>query len=71
MLWEGFFSGFVEGVRFLSIQHYSLALMHAFDERRFAEAQHLGTLAVAITCVVVFGGFLLLTVRRRKRMDVP
>lgn len=71
VLWEGFFSGFVEGVRFLSIRHYSLALMHALDERRFAGVDHLGTMAVVVTCVVVFGGFLALTVRRLRRMDVP
>ena len=71
VLWEGFFSGFVAGVRFFSIRHYSLAFMHALDERRFAGAAHLGTTAVVVTCIVVFGGFLALSVRRLRRMDVP
>lgn len=71
VLWEGFFSGFVAGVRFLSIRHYALALMHALDPRRFAGMEHLGTVAIVATCVVVFTGFLLLTVRRLRRMDVP
>ena len=36
VLWEGFFSGFVSGVRLLSIRHYAIALMHGLDGRRFA-----------------------------------
>ena len=39
VLWEGFFSGFVSGVRLLSIRHYAIALMHGLDERRFAGAR--------------------------------
>jgi ABC-2 type transport system permease protein len=71
MLWEGFFSGYVSGVRFLSIRHYSIALMHGLDERRFAGADHLGLSAAVVTSVVVFAGFLLLSIRRLRRMDVP
>jgi len=71
VLWEGFFSGFVEGVRLLSIRHYAIALMHGIDGRRFAGTAHL-SLGFAIgVSVVVFGGFLLLSVRRLRRMDVP
>src|SRR4029079_5924458 len=71
VLWEGFFSGFVSGVRLLSIRHYAIALMHALDARRFASGDHL-SLGVAIAMsVLVFGGFLILTVRRMRRMDVP
>ena len=71
VLWEGFLSGFVFGVRFLSIRHYALGLMHAVDPRRFAGMPHLGTATVIVVCVAVFGGFLLLSVRRLRRMDVP
>ena len=39
VLWEGFFSGFVSGVRLLSIRHYAIALMHGLDARRFARAR--------------------------------
>lgn len=71
VLWEGFFSGFVSGVRFLSIRHHAIALMHGLDERRFAASQHL-SLGVAIAVIVVlFGGFLWLSVRQLRRMDVP
>ena len=71
VLWEGFFAGFVQGVRFLSIRYYSLAVMNALDGRRFAEMDHLGPVAVSVMCVLVLGGFLWLTVRRLRRMDVP
>jgi ABC-2 type transport system permease protein len=71
VLWEGFFSGFVSGVRLLSIRHYSIAFMHALDERRFASANHVGTTTVVITSLLVFFGFLILAVRRLRRMDVP
>ncbi len=71
VLWEGFFSGWVSGVRFLSLRHYSIALMHGLDERRFAAADNL-SFGVAIgASVVVFAGFLLLSIRRLRRMDVP
>jgi ABC-2 type transport system permease protein len=71
VLWEGFFSGFVSGVRLLSIRHYAIAVMHGLDERRFASADHLGLTAAIIVSSVVFGGFLLSSVRRLRRMDVP
>jgi len=71
VLWEGFFSGFVAGVRLLSIRHFAIDLMHGLDERRFAAAGHL-SLGVAITTsAIVFVVFLLLTIRRLRRMDVP
>jgi ABC-2 type transport system permease protein len=71
VLWEGFFSGFVAGVRLLSIRHYAIAVMHGLDGRRFAGGDHLGLGAALAVCAVVFGGFLLLAVRRLRRMDVP
>lgn len=71
VLWEGLFSGYVSGVRFFSIRHYAIALMHGLDARRFAAAEHVG-LGVAIAAsAIVFGGFLWLTIRRLRRMDVP
>jgi ABC-2 type transport system permease protein len=71
VLWEGFFSGFVSGVRLLSIRHYAIALLHGMDERRFAGMTQLNLTAAVVISVVVFGGFLLLSVRRLRRMDVP
>ncbi len=71
VLWEGFFGGFVAGVRYFSIRHYSIALMHGLDERRFAATANLSFEAAIVTSVVVIVGFLLLAVRRLRRMDVP
>jgi ABC-2 type transport system permease protein len=72
VLWEGFFSQFVAGVRLLSIRHYTISLMYGLDPRRFAPLDDQLSLWVVVTlCVVVFGGFLLLSVRRLRRMDVP
>lgn len=71
VLWEGFFSRFVAGVRLLSIRHHAIGLMHALDARRFAEATHLDSPVAIATSTVIFGAFLLLSIRRLRRMDVP
>ncbi|HYC52385.1 MAG TPA: ABC transporter permease [Gemmatimonadaceae bacterium] len=71
VLWEGFFSGFVSGVRLLSIRHYAIAIMHGIDPRRFAAGDHLPLSAAIALCLLVIGGFLFLSVRRLRRMDVP
>ena len=71
VLWEGFFAGFVTGVRLLSIRYHSIALMHGLDGRRFAEFDHPALGVVVVTSTIVFAGFVLLSVRRLRRMDVP
>ena len=71
VLWEGFFAGFVPGIRLLSIRYHTLALMQGLDARRFVGFENPGLATVLVTSAVVFGGFLLLTVRRLRRMDVP
>jgi ABC-2 type transport system permease protein len=71
VLWEGFFAGFVAGVRLLSLRYYALALMHGLDERRFAFLDHPGLTASLVLASLVTGGFALLAVRRLRRMDIP
>jgi ABC-type transport system involved in multi-copper enzyme maturation permease subunit len=71
VLWEGFFAGFVPGIRLLSIRYHTLALMQGLDPRRFVGFENPGLTAVLVSSAVVFGGFVLLTVRRLRRMDVP
>lgn len=71
VLWEGFFAGFVAGARMLSIRHFAIALMHGLDARRFAGGSHMSLVLAIVVAVVVFGGFLLLSIRRLRRMDVP
>jgi len=70
-LWEGLFSGLVTGVRFLSIRHYATTLMHRMDDRLFADGDHLSAGVAISAAVAVFVIFLLLSVRRLRRMDVP
>ena len=71
VLWEGFFSGFVSGVRLLSIRHYAIGVMHGVDPRRFAVGDQLSLTVALIMSALVFGGFLFSSVRRLRRMDVP
>jgi ABC-2 type transport system permease protein len=71
VLWEGFFAGYVSGVRLLSIRHYATAFMHGFDERRFAGGTHPGMAVTLVVIVVIVSGFFWLAVRRLRRMDVP
>jgi ABC-2 type transport system permease protein len=71
VLWEGFFSGFVSGVRLLSIRHYAIGVMHGLDPRRFAVGDQLSLTVALIMSALVFGGFLFSSVRRLRRMDVP
>jgi len=71
VLWEGFFTGYVSGVRLLSIRYHAIALMHGLDPRRFPTEQHVSLAAASGFAVVVIGGFLLLTMRKLRKMDVP
>lgn len=64
-------AGYVSGVRLLSIRHFAIALMHGLDERRFAASSHLRLAVAVLLSVLVVGGFLLLSIRRLRRMDVP
>ena len=71
VLWEQFFAGFITSVRFFSIRHYALAWMHGLDPRRFAGDDHVGFLATIVITALATAAFLLLSVRRLRRMDVP
>src|SRR5215218_2160927 len=73
VLWEGFIAGFVSGARLLSIRYYAIALMHGIDPRRFAAQDDMLTnfTAAVVLSVLVIGGFLMLSIRRLRRMDVP
>jgi ABC-2 type transport system permease protein len=71
VLWEGFFTGYVSGVRLFSIRYHAIALMHGLDPRRFALEEHVSLGAAAGFAVVVIAGFLTLAVRRLRSMDIP
>ena len=73
LLWEGVISTFMSGVDYLSVRGYALAIMHGLDEPSFPvladRAIELPVAAAGAAIVTVV--FLLLTVRRLRRMDVP
>jgi ABC-2 type transport system permease protein len=71
VLWEGFFSTYVSGARLLSIRHFAIALMHGLDARRFATADHMSVGIAILVSAALFGGFLFLSIRRLRGMDVP
>ena len=71
VLWEGLFSGFVAGVRLLSIRHYAIGIMHGLDPRRFASTSHLGFVPVIVVSLAVVSVFVFLSIRRLRRMDIP
>ena len=73
LLWEGVISTFMSGVDYLSVRGYTLAIMSGLDKPSFpALEDRVIELPVAISgAAVVTVVFLLLGVRRLRRMDVP
>ncbi|MEO5824556.1 MAG: ABC transporter permease [Gemmatimonadales bacterium] len=71
VLWEGFFTSYIPGIRLFSIRYHAIALMHGLDPRRFSADQHVDLAVAVAVAVVVIGGFLWLAVRRLRMMDVP
>jgi ABC-2 type transport system permease protein len=79
VLWEGFFAGFISGVRMLSIRYHTIGLAHALDPRRFAEwyedhaaaNAELSLPVVLAVVVLLLAAFIWLATRRLRRMDVP
>ena len=71
-IWEGLLSTFLEGIRYLSIRAYVLAVLHGIDEKSFGplDDRVIELPAAVIGMVVVSVAFFLLTVRRRRKMDV-
>ena len=71
VLWEGFFAGFVAGVRLLSVRYWAIALMHGVDERLFRHLDHPTLWVVEGLGAALIAAFLWMAVGRLKRMDVP
>ena len=73
LLWEGVISSYIHGVDYLSVRGYTLAIMYGINETGFEE---LGSRVIEfpagiVGAVAVTVVFLLLLVRRLRRMDVP
>jgi ABC-2 type transport system permease protein len=72
LLWEGIIGSFIDGVSYLSVRGYTLGIMYGLDESAFAPlGDQVIEFPVAIAgAVIVTVVFLLLGVRRLRRMDV-
>jgi len=72
-LWEGLFSNFVSGIRMVSIREYIIGVTSAIDDGRFAGPNQdpVASATAIIGVIAVTIVFLLLSVRRLQRMDVP
>jgi ABC-2 type transport system permease protein len=71
-IWEAALAAYLDGIRFLSVRRYTLALIHALDDGRLAGVDiSLSPLAAAIGTAVVLACFTALTVRKLMQMDVP
>ena len=71
-IWEGLFGSFVSGIRYLSIRQYTLGVVAAVDPSRFLGGDEtiVGSSMAIAGSAIVFGVFVLLAVRRLRRMDV-
>ena len=72
-LWEGLLSTFIGGVRYLSVRGFTLAIMNGIDD---SGLETLGDRVIEFPAAIVGASlvtvvFLLLTVYRLRRMDVP
>jgi hypothetical protein len=71
-IWEAALAAYLDGIRFLSVRRYTLALVHAFDDGRLASVDiSLSPLTAAVGTTVVLVLFTALAVRKLMRMDVP
>ena len=73
LLWEGVISSYIHGVDYLSVRGYTLAIMYGINETGF---EALGSRVIEFPAGIVGAAavtvvFLLLLVRRLRRMDVP
>jgi ABC-2 type transport system permease protein len=71
-VWEATLAAYLDGIRFLSVRRFALALVAGLDRSRLSSidlALGAGVAAAGVGLVVV--GFTALTVRKLTRMDVP
>lgn len=72
-LWEFLFTGFVTGIRFLSIRAYMLGVIRGIDDNRFTSDADL-IISFPVSLVVLLGViavFTALSIRKLRTMDVP
>jgi ABC-2 type transport system permease protein len=71
-IWEAALAAYLDGIRFLSIRQFTLALIAGLDGGRLDTLDlSLGASAGAIGAGIVIVAFSMLTVRKLARIDVP
>jgi ABC-2 type transport system permease protein len=71
-VWEATLAAYLDGVRFLSIRRYTLAVIHGLDSARLATIENpLSAGAAVVAAAIVIVGCTALAVRKLARMDVP
>lgn len=71
-VWEATLAAYLDGIRFLSIRRYTLAVIHGLDATRLATIDNpLSAGAALVAAIAVIAGFTALAVRKLVRMDIP
>ena len=72
LVWEGLLSTFLEGIRYLSIRGYTLALLHGIDQEGFESigSRVIEFPAAIVGVIVAIACFFFLTQYRLRTMDV-
>jgi ABC-2 type transport system permease protein len=71
-VWEASLAAYLEGIRFLSVRQYTLAIIDGLGNEALRTVDvKLGLAGGLVGAGIVIGGFGLLAVRRLRRMDVP
>ena len=69
-VWEAWLAAYLDGIRFLSVRRFALALVSGLDSGSLPDVQ-LSLGAGAAGAAIVLVGFAALTVRKLRRLDVP
>jgi len=71
-VWEAALAAYLDGIRFLSVRRFTLALIHGLDQVRLATVDiNLSATAGWVGMALVLVGFSALMTRKLTRMDVP
>jgi ABC-2 type transport system permease protein len=71
-VWEAALAAYLDGIRFLSVRRFTLAVIEGLDHGRLATLDlSLGARTGAIGAAIAVVGFTALAIRRLTRMDVP
>ena len=71
-VWEAVLAAYLDGIRFLSVRRFALAVIEGLDDRRLRTLDlSLGTGAGAVGAAIVIVAFTALAVRKLRRIDIP